>query len=258
MLYGATTCDRCSRRPRSGLGRIAVVVLDFYGTLADLDTASRVAAFDDFSTVNQLGIEPGELWKQWKGRPPRGRDKASQLCGDLPFASYRDNWIKNGEAMLAALGHRGLGPAFAQMQAELSSSATLFDDASIGLPLLSERWPLGLLSDADDNFLTAALKRNAIAVDVVLSSEAARRNKPHAELFESMFALLGVDPSEVAYVGDNPFGDIGGAWHAGALPIWLNRRGRSWPHDIRPPAFTVGGLDEVVNVLAGESVRDPS
>lgn len=50
--------------------------------------------------------------------------------------------------------------------------------------------------------------------------------KPHRAIFEHALELLGVGPSEVVHVGDDPTADIEGARRAGIAAILIDRHGR--------------------------------
>jgi HAD superfamily hydrolase (TIGR01509 family) len=55
--------------------------------------------------------------------------------------------------------------------------------------------------------------------DYVVTSEEAGRDKPDKAPFDIILSKIGVDPSEVWMIGDNPINDIEGAVRAGMIPV---------------------------------------
>ena len=82
---------------------------------------------------------------------------------------------------------------------------------------------LAVASNADDRHLYPALERSGIEVDHVISSEAVRSYKPRRPFFDAVAQQLGHEPSEIVYVGDNPYADVTGSRNAGMLSYWVRR-----------------------------------
>jgi HAD superfamily hydrolase (TIGR01549 family) len=55
--------------------------------------------------------------------------------------------------------------------------------------------------------------------DYVVTSEEAGKDKPHKAPFDIILSKIGIDPSEIWMIGDNPINDIEGAVNAGMIPI---------------------------------------
>jgi len=91
------------------------------------------------------------------------------------------------------------------------------------LGALRGRYRLALLS----NLTHAPVAREIINrmgitpfLDAVLISGELGYRKPHPLVFNLLIKELGVEKSQVIYVGDDPEADINGALRAGLLPIW--------------------------------------
>ncbi|MEU1125556.1 HAD family hydrolase [Streptomyces sp. NPDC005899] len=74
-------------------------------------------------------------------------------------------------------------------------------------------------------------------------------SKPEAAAFHAACQVLELDPHEVAYVGNEPDIDAGGAVAAGLAGIWLDRDGRGG----RPELVRITGLHELPGLLAGDT-----
>ncbi|POX39830.1 hydrolase [Streptomyces sp. Ru73] len=73
--------------------------------------------------------------------------------------------------------------------------------------------------------------------------------KPAPGAFHAACEALGLPPAEVAYVGDQPDIDAGGAVAAGLTGIWLDRRGLGG----RPELVRITGLNQLPGLLRGDT-----
>ena len=97
------------------------------------------------------------------------------------------------------------------------------DDTLSSVLTIQKLWKTGLISNADNAYLTPNLNYIGITFDAVVSSETVRSYKPHSKPFLSTLSLLDVKPSEAVYVGDNPYDDVVGAKGVGMKVILINR-----------------------------------
>ena len=106
---------------------------------------------------------------------------------------------------------------------------------------------LGLLSNADEDFLQGAISHNRLRFSVIQSSESLRIYKPNQAAFHALCVRLECEPEQVLYVGDSPPTDIGGARHAGLRAAWVERPGaRDYPEDEAPPDLHLRELAELL------------
>ncbi len=111
---------------------------------------------------------------------------------------------------------------------------------------------LGVITNGTTNRQSRKLQALGIdsLFDVVLISEAEGIRKPDPEIFRRAMDLVGVEPSESVYIGDNPEADIVGALSAGMKAIW--KRVPYW-------TMTSGGvsvineLHEILPICLGQS-----
>lgn len=87
------------------------------------------------------------------------------------------------------------------------------------------------------------------AIEPILVSDALHALKPARAAFDALVEALGVDGSDVWYVGDNPVTDIGGAVAAGLRAVWFDWEGLTYPEDLPPPTLRINALREVETLV---------
>lgn len=109
--------------------------------------------------------------------------------------------------------------------------------------------PTGVVSNADHGHLQAALAKNRLEFEHVISSESARCYKPNPDIFFHALDHFNCRPEEALYVGDSQEDDIVGARRAGLRIAWLNRDRAKRRGDIPQPDFEIGSLLEVPGIV---------
>ena len=73
--------------------------------------------------------------------------------------------------------------------------------------------------------------------------------KPNASIFHYTAKKLGIDPSELYYVGDNPKYDVIGAYNGGYTPIWVRSRS-PWSIDNKyMPKLIVDNVIDILDIV---------
>ena len=73
--------------------------------------------------------------------------------------------------------------------------------------------------------------------------------KPHIDPFLIVAKELGVNPNEMAYVGDNPLNDVEASRNAGCLPIFVNTT-KTWVlPKIEKPKYSVETVEKIPNLI---------
>lgn len=86
-----------------------------------------------------------------------------------------------------------------------------------------------LVSDVDQDDLTAVLRWHGIAVTAAVTSEEARAYKPRPEPFQLALARLGLGPGDVIHIGNSASSDVAGAAALGIDTAFLDRDGGGLP-----------------------------
>ena len=109
------------------------------------------------------------------------------------------------------------------------------------LESLAARYPLGMITNGSSNLQQSKIDRAGIRhyfSTIIVSGEVGMR-KPDSRIFWLCCQQMGLDPSQTAYVGDNPLNDIEGSLSAGLRPYWLDRSDAPTPeHVIRLKQLT--------------------
>jgi 2-haloalkanoic acid dehalogenase type II len=236
--------------------KIGAVVFDFYETLVQLTTAQREELFDSVALELGLELPAGEAYHHWAVYTTRDADlrlggtERSAFDGKYPpFVTFGEVWKHRSAELLRHWESDAHQHHVADAYVRAHSIAPLYPDVRPAIEELRGRYELAILSDADTDFIEAALEHNNLSFDTIVTSEDLQTYKPNIVMFREVCARLGVEPAEAAYVGDSPWHDIAGARHAGMRAIWLNRHERDWPEDIEPPEVVIRTLGELPGIL---------
>jgi len=246
--------------------RIRAVAFDGYGTLFDygmshfrLEVGAILAEqrievdFDEFFPTWQRSYRLGDVWDQddRDQHGPTGWPTQRALNGPLP--DWHSQWEIWRRQFQAALDHHELGgdaTIAANRFRHALSHADAFAEVHDAIEALATRgYLLGLLSNADEDFLQSAVSRARLRFSVIQSSESLRAYKPHRAIFQAIADRFSVQPDEVLYVGDSPYADVAGAANAGLRTAWIRRDEAPLPEHIAPPDVTIAQLTELLDFL---------
>ena len=219
-------------------------VLEQQGLVADLDTVAEtfVKAFGKVSPWGEIQDEEGKI------------DRARMLSGPVPeFFPTREIWRRQFELTFreVAIGDAEAGAE--HLRAVLSRAPAYPDAFDTVERLATHGYRLGLLSNADEDFVQSAISHNRLRFSVIQSSESLRIYKPNQAAFLALCRRLECAPAQVLYVGDSVQADIGGAQHAGLRSAWVRRsEDTAYPEDQPPPDLEVKALAEVLTALGLE------
>ena len=114
---------------------------------------------------------------------------------------------------------------------------------------------VGVVSNADDDYLTTVLERHGIdaLVNDWTSSEEADSCKPDYRIYEYSLAKAGRPAAETLFVGDSPQHDVAGAARAGMRTVLVGEPGNTAPLsaglDAANPDFEVRALIEILAIV---------
>ena len=92
------------------------------------------------------------------------------------------------------------------------------------------------------------------AVTTILVSDQLGVLKPARAAFDALAEVLPFPRARIAYVGDNPAVDVGGALAAGMQAVWVDVDGLTYPPDVPPPTLRVTALGELEELIENTQV----
>ncbi len=245
-------------------GAIRAVAFDAYGTLfrfSDHEHRLMIAEMlveqglivdlDAFTESFKKSFQHVGPWAEHK-REDGSPDRGYMLDGPVPC------WISTWEIWRRQFTHtfeeyKLAGDATAaanQLHGVLSRSET-YPDVHDAIEAITDSGRIvGLLSNADEDFLQSAISQARLRFSVIQSSESLRAYKPNRAVFQALCDRLHCAPTEVIYVGDSPQADVHGAQHAGLRTALVQRsKTIEYPPEIPKPDLKVTSLDEVAALL---------
>jgi len=235
---------------RSSAANIKAVAFDGYGTLFDFTEPDFIAAFAEICARQRLDADAADLWRRFLRASLYFRSENHHAP---VYRRYDEAWAVQFERVFAQLGLAGDAWAAAEFLRDKLATATAFPEVYPVLDALRPRYRLAVLSNADDDFLTAALARNDLRFDTVVTSEQAGAIKPDPAIFHYLTDRLGLQPEQVLYVGDNPIPDVLGPRQAGLRVAWVNRAGVRRPRRVPPPDIRVRDLTSLLPSLVPQA-----
>jgi 2-haloalkanoic acid dehalogenase type II len=194
------------------------VLLDFYCTLVDLGEPVRSRGFDDLARRLGLPLGPGELYRRYAEMI----SSEPEEDGTSGFVPYRQSWLAAGRRLLAPFGCESAAEQFADAYAGMHATALIFPDVPDALRALTRDFRMGVVANADHDYLMRCLDHNGLGFDVLVDSETAGCYKPEPRIFHQACHALSVAAAEAVMVGDTPETDVRGAHRAGLRAVWLN------------------------------------
>jgi putative hydrolase of the HAD superfamily len=203
------------------------ILFDLDFTLVDNDVGWRrlwPAVAERFAE-RYPGFDPEEF----ESRSYEFADRHYQLLlrGDIDYDTYRRDYVRHGVEPWGEL-EDDLYAAYSDARTRSVDLIELFGDAAETIRSLRARGlKIGILTNGPSELQRRKLRLIGIEdeVDAVAISEEIGVSKPEPEAYAKAVAMLGLEPDEVAMVGDHVVNDVAGALAAGlAAAVWVERR----------------------------------
>jgi 2-haloalkanoic acid dehalogenase type II len=215
-----------------------VVTFDCYGTLIDweggLATALIRAAWADGVRLERAVVV-------------RAYMAAEREVEAGAYRSYRDVLADSARGVATRLGWR-LDPARASFLADSVPGWVAFPDTNASLERLrGAGYTLGILSNIDDDLLTATRRQFTVEFELIVTAQQVRAYKPARPHFEAARRAIG--SRRWLHVGQGYFHDMVPARTQGIPNAWINRNGDT-PEDGGPVDREFPTLRELADWLA--------
>jgi putative hydrolase of the HAD superfamily len=234
-----------TRRPRR-ITDIDAVAFDGYGTVFDFAEPQFIMMMAEILDAQSLVADASDVWKRFLKASLKFR---AEHHHEPVYRRYDEAWAMQFEHVFEGLKLSGHAWSAAEYFRARLADAPMYDEVPAVLEALRPHFRLAMLSNADTDFLTAALNRNKLTFEVVLSSEDVGAIKPDPAIFLALAEKLGMEPQRILYVGDNPIPDVLGPSRVGMKSAWVNRGGYRKPRKTPQPDVRVKALAELVPLL---------
>ena len=170
-----------------------------------------------------------------------------------PFRRYRDVLIGVGRTIAADLDIE-LRDGEEEVLPRSLARWPPFSDTRQSLDALASRWPLGILSNVDDDLFAASSALLGVEFRWVVTAQQVGSYKPAQRNFTALIERTGLRPDRILHIAQSRFHDIAPARDAGLCTVWVDRRaGRegsgATPDAAATPDLRVGGLGELCAAL---------
>jgi 2-haloalkanoic acid dehalogenase type II len=255
-----TSSAQESRAPLD-LSVIKAVAFDAYGTLFYWDFIHSVQEVLDqqglggdheevAKTFQDEAFRKVSVWAQ-DGPAEDGKLDRKRLTDGPPppWIATWETWRRQFEYTFAKFGLAGDPVAGANHLRTVLSHAPAFPDAFDSIERIAQRYLVGLMSNADEDFLQSAVSVNRLRFSVIQSSESLRIYKPNRAAFLALAQRFSCEPHEVLYVGDTPGADVSGAINAGLRAAYVRRNEAEYPEDTAPPDIEARSLEAIADAI---------
>lgn len=215
----------------------AVVTFDLFSALIDSRSGAGLA-LDRLAAERGWEVGGHAVYDAWDRR----HKEAQRACLE---------WVPFDELARAALeaAYRELrldGDAGEDLDRVLDSLPDwpLWDDVATVLPVLAQRYRIGLLSNVDDRHFRRTAASGYVDPELAMTSERLRAYKPRPAIYRRARATLG----RMVHVASSAR-DVRGSLEAGIAVVRLRRPG----HELDPagprPSSEVGGLADLEDAV---------
>ena len=230
------------------MATITAVIFDLYETLVHNERSLWLSTFDEICREQGLPLDGRQLWDRWM--PLDLEFRRDRYAPSYPFKTYEEAWGESFRLVFQGIGKGDPGASARRMVHKLGRRVPFPETLDVVARLrASGRFRLGVLSNADNDYLEPLLDGLGLAFDGVLSSESARAYKPKPAVFRQILAGLEVEPEESLYVGDSQHDDVQGAKQVGMLVTWVNRNGAHLDPSLPTPDYVISNLLELLDIL---------
>ena len=183
--------------------------------------------------------------------PARAKEERQRIMSETPERAFDLTWVRT-ESLRRLAAMAQCPPSVADEAFRVFHGARNevepYPDVYSGLARLAERFPLYALSNGNaDVHQTVLGPYFKLGVSAIQAGAA----KPDSKIFDYLISRVGVRPSQIIHIGDDPVTDVQGGRLAGCRTVWVNRHQRAWPEDLPRADAEVNDLHGLSTLLIG-------
>ena len=227
------------------MGKVKGLSFDMYRTLLDTRDFHEQAVREILSRWAGDSVDPEVFHTRWDEH----YDDVHLAMSQDQFMTEREVAVESLRRALREFGIDADPVVGVDMWMGKYGRADLFPEVEEVLSILSERYPMVILSNVDNDDLGyAVIREKNLPFLAIITSHSLRSYKPDGKMFEEVLSVLKCQPEEVLHIGDSQRSDVLGAKKAGMLAAWLNRRGGKLKSGIPEPDYEITSLRELLDL----------
>ncbi|MGW6237102.1 HAD family hydrolase [Streptomyces sp. NPDC055094] len=228
---------------------IRAVLWDIDDTLFDYTSADRAGMHDHLAAEGLADRFPTVDQALGRWREITDLNWGRFAAGETDFQGQRRDRVRM--FLGAELSDAEADAWFQRYIVHFESAWSLFPDSLAVLDVLAAEYRQAVLSNSslrnqDRKLRVLGVRDHFEAVVCAVELGVA---KPDAAAFHAACDAMALDPREVAYVGNEPDIDAGGAVAAGLAGVWLDRHGTGG----RPELVRITDLGQLPGLLRGDT-----
>ncbi|MEK6405575.1 MAG: HAD family hydrolase [Acidobacteriota bacterium] len=214
-----------------------IITFDCYGTLIDWESGI-IGAFQSEAAIDGVELSGEQIIAAYAGEEPQ--------VESAPYRPYRDVLSETARCVAATLGWK-LAPERAGFLAASLPDWKPFSDTNSALERLGRRFKLGILSNIDDDLLTATRRHLSVDFDLIVTAQQVRSYKPGFAHFKEAIARAGA--KRLLHAAQSYFHDVVPAGKLGIPAVWINRKGSHVDQGGPLPECEVRNLIELADLM---------
>lgn len=225
---------------------VSVLFFDAYGTILEDIIYTILEVADDITNEHELDMTGKEFLSKWSEKfwtVLRSNFHTIKEANEISLGMmFKKHKIKSDpQAYTESLYQRWF---YADAYPEVARVLDLLEDI-----------PKCVVSNADDDFLSACLESNDLEFDEVVTSEKVKSYKPRKKIFTAALKKMKCKPQETIHLGNSLEMDVAGAVKSGISAIWVNREKEELDSHSPKPAFEVPDLEGLPSIFG---LREPT
>lgn len=220
--------------------RFTAITFDCYGTLIDWETG-LLGALRPILRAHGSMLSDAEILGVYGEIEPKLQS---------PYQRYRDVLAQAAREFGERLGFV-VSDAETQALPDSLKNWQPFPDTNAALARLKSRYKLAIISNTDDELISATLKHFDVRFDEVVTAEQAQAYKPALAPFQLALKRLGLRHDEVLHAGQSVHHDVLPAQSLGIAAALVVRRGfGATKPTVGTPDLTVPDLRTLAELAA--------
>jgi 2-haloalkanoic acid dehalogenase type II len=214
-----------------------IVTFDCYGTLIDWETGI-INAFQAAAAADKVELSPEQIIDAYAGE--------EATVEAMAYRSYREVLRQTERRAASILGWRLPSERSGFLAASLPSWKP-FADTNTALERLSRRFKLGILSNIDDDLLTATRRHFTVEFDLIVTAQQVGCYKPGLAHFNE--AKMRIGDLRLLHAAQSYFHDVIPATKMSIPVVWVNRKHNQIDPGGPNPTHQVSNLTELADYL---------